>query len=112
MTGEASAAEQDIFKCHELSLGLMHHGARRRIVEAISLDVRRGEFLTIVGASGTGKTTLLRLLGGLIPASSGTILFHGKPVERPARWCRGGVPGLFTRLAAMAHRRQQCRARA
>ena len=61
----------------------MHHGARRRIVEAITLDVRRGEFLTIVGASGTGKTTLLRLLGGLIPASSGTILFRGKPVEGP-----------------------------
>ena len=32
-----------------------------------SLDVCRGEFLTIVGASGTGKTTLLRLLGGLTP---------------------------------------------
>ena len=90
----------------------MHHGARRRIVEAISLDVRRGEFLTIVGASGTGKTTLLRLLGGLIPASGGTILFRGKPVDGPARWRRGRVPGLFARTAAMAHRRQQCRARA
>ena len=83
MAGEAPAADGDIFTCHELSLGLMHHGARRRIVEGISLDVRRGEFLTIVGASGTGKTTLLRLLGGLIPASSGTILFRGKPVEGP-----------------------------
>jgi NitT/TauT family transport system ATP-binding protein len=83
MADEAARDRDDIFACRRLSLALMHHGARRRIVEDIDLDVRRGEFLTIVGASGTGKTTLLRLLGGLVPASGGTISFRGKPVDGP-----------------------------
>ena len=61
----------------------MHHGGVAASSKSITLDVRRGEFLTIVGASGTGKTTLLRLLGGLTPASSGDILFRGKPVDGP-----------------------------
>src|SRR5579871_539794 len=83
MAGETARDREDVFTCRALSLALMHHGARRRIVEDIDLDVRRGEFLTIVGASGTGKTTLLRLLGGLVPASGGTISFRGRPVESP-----------------------------
>src|SRR6185312_14676536 len=81
MAGDAG--RDDIFACRELSLELMHHGERRCIVDRITLDVRRGEFLTIVGASGTGKTTLLRLLGGLAGATGGTIAFRGKPVDSP-----------------------------
>ena len=83
MAGEPSSATDEIFRCHELCFELMHHGARRRIVENVTLDVGRGEFLTIVGASGTGKTTLLRLLGGLSAATGGAILFRGQPVVRP-----------------------------
>jgi NitT/TauT family transport system ATP-binding protein len=83
MAGETAPAGEHIFSCRKLGLALMHHGSRRRIVEDIDLEVRRGEFLTIVGASGTGKTTLLRLLGGLMPASGGTISFRGKPVDGP-----------------------------
>ena len=83
MAGEASGRD-NIFACRGLSLGLMHHGARRRIIEDITLDVKRGEFLTIVGASGTGKTTLLRLLGGLVGAhQQHNLRFGGKPVEGP-----------------------------
>ena len=79
MAGEPSSAPDEIFSCRELCFELMHHGERRRIVENITLDVGRGEFLTIVGASGTGKTTLLRLLGGLSAASR-----RSDPVPRPA----------------------------
>ena len=56
------------------------HGERRLIIDRLSLDLRAGEFLTIVGSSGTGKSTLLRLLGGLVPATSGTIRFRGNAV--------------------------------
>jgi len=83
MAGETTAAHDHVFECRGLGLELTHHGARRRIVDDITLDVRRGEFLTIVGASGTGKTSLLRLLGGLVPASHGTVSFLGKPVASP-----------------------------
>jgi NitT/TauT family transport system ATP-binding protein len=66
-----------------VGLDLWAQGQRRRIIENISLDIRRGEFFTIVGASGTGKTTLLRILGGLQRVTSGTVRFRGEPVTEP-----------------------------
>ena len=45
-------------------------------VANISLEVTTGSFVTIVGRSGCGKTTLLRLIAGLEPASCGTMLFN------------------------------------
>jgi NitT/TauT family transport system ATP-binding protein len=46
----------------------------------VDLDLRRGEFFSVVGPSGCGKSTLLDVLGGLAQASAGTIEFEGKPV--------------------------------
>ena len=46
---------------------------------AIDLDIRAGEFVTIVGPSGCGKSTLLRLIAGLARPSEGTIRWCGKP---------------------------------
>jgi NitT/TauT family transport system ATP-binding protein len=45
----------------------------------IDLDIREGEFLTIVGPSGCGKSTLLRLVAGLAQPSSGSIRWWGEP---------------------------------
>jgi len=50
-------------------------------LEGINLDVARGDFVTILGRSGGGKSTLLKLLGGFIPPSSGQVLFHGVPLS-------------------------------
>jgi NitT/TauT family transport system ATP-binding protein len=49
----------------------------------LSLRIRAGEFVSIVGASGCGKTTLLRLLDGLLEPTSGTVLIDGREVTRP-----------------------------
>ncbi|HKU11323.1 MAG TPA: ABC transporter ATP-binding protein [Sinomonas sp.] len=49
----------------------------------VTLDVRAGEFLTLVGPSGSGKTTLLDLLAGLTRPTSGQVLVNGKPVTGP-----------------------------
>ncbi len=49
----------------------------------ISISVQDGEFVSIVGASGCGKTTFLRLLHGLIPPSSGTVEIDGKLMTKP-----------------------------
>ncbi|MCC7205997.1 MAG: ABC transporter ATP-binding protein [Anaerolineae bacterium] len=46
-------------------------------VRALSLDVREGEYITLLGPSGCGKTTTLRMIGGFIPPSGGKILLDG-----------------------------------
>ena len=46
----------------------------------VSLDVRRGEFLTILGPSGCGKTTILRLVAGFETPSTGSIFIDGRDV--------------------------------
>jgi NitT/TauT family transport system ATP-binding protein len=72
-----------IFSCRSVSLKLPHQGGSRWILADISLDVRRGELLTVVGPSGTGKTTLLRVLGGLTPCTSGSVLINGLEIAGP-----------------------------
>lgn len=48
----------------------------------ISLSIRAGAFVALVGASGIGKSTLLRVLGGLIAPSAGSVLIGGVPPDR------------------------------
>ncbi len=52
-------------------------------LDNFSLDVADGEFVTVVGRSGCGKTTLLKLTAGLLGATSGSIYVAGKPVTAP-----------------------------
>lgn len=52
------------------------------VVKDLNLNVRRGEFLTMLGPSGSGKTTTLMMLGGFERPTLGHILLDGKPVER------------------------------
>jgi heme exporter protein A len=53
----------------------------RHILRDVTFSVRSGEFLKITGPNGVGKTTLLRVVCGLLPAESGSIDWCGKPVE-------------------------------
>lgn len=49
----------------------------------VSLGVRRGEFISLIGSSGCGKTTLLRLIAGLDKPQSGKLLLDGKEISGP-----------------------------
>ena len=53
------------------------------VLKGIDLDVAEGEFVVLLGFSGTGKTTLINLLAGLQAPSSGQALFKGAPIEGP-----------------------------
>ncbi len=57
----------------------------KTILENISLDAKPGEFLCIIGASGCGKTTALRLAAGLYQPTGGTVTFDGEPMLVPRR---------------------------
>jgi len=54
-------------------------------IKSIDLDVKAGEFVSIIGPSGCGKSTLLSLLAGYIAPSAGSVLFNGQPVRGPGR---------------------------
>ncbi|GAA4544219.1 ABC transporter ATP-binding protein [Amycolatopsis samaneae] len=60
-------------------------GSEVEALHGIDLDVPAGEFVSVVGASGCGKSTLLRLVDGLIPATTGTVTLHGRPVRGPGQ---------------------------
>lgn len=57
----------------------------RRIFDGVSLRIPRGRITAIMGPSGTGKTTLLRLIGGQLRPDSGRVLVEGEEVPRLGR---------------------------
>jgi NitT/TauT family transport system ATP-binding protein len=56
-----------------------------RALEGINLDVKPREFISLIGRSGCGKTTLLNVIGGLIRPSSGQVSLAGRVVSKPSR---------------------------
>ena len=57
---------------------------RIEVLHGLSLEVKAGEIVTLVGSNGAGKTTLLRAISGVQPISAGSIRFLGEPVDRTA----------------------------
>jgi branched-chain amino acid transport system ATP-binding protein len=54
------------------------------VLHGVSLHVRAGEVVALVGANGAGKSTLLNTISGIVPARKGSILFNGKEIGRTA----------------------------
>lgn len=77
----------------------------REVLENISLTIRKGEIFGLLGPSGAGKTTLIKILTGQLKPSDGKALLFGKPVEelRGRDLCRIGIMmdnfGLYERLS-------------
>jgi len=53
----------------------------RHILRDVSFSLREGEFLKLTGPNGVGKTTLIRVVCGLLPAETGTVEWRGKPAD-------------------------------
>ena len=51
------------------------------VIEDLSFTVEEGEFIAIVGPSGCGKSTMLRIVNGLMPPTSGQVLYKGRQVD-------------------------------
>ncbi|MFJ9541090.1 ABC transporter ATP-binding protein [Streptomyces sp. NPDC101225] len=82
--GEAPAFPAPVLRLREI--GWTVGGAT--IVDAVSFDVREGEFLAFIGPNGAGKTSLFNLISGLNPASRGTIELDGRDITAEAAYAR------------------------
>ena len=76
------AAADALIEIDHVSFG---YDARRTILKDVTLNFPRGKVTAILGGSGCGKTTLLRLIGGVHEPSSGQVRFDGKPVNTSNR---------------------------
>lgn len=57
-----------------------HYGAIQALRD-VSISIKRGEIITLIGANGAGKTTTLMTVSGIVPPSSGEVLFEDKPIH-------------------------------
>ncbi|WP_414041765.1 nitrate/sulfonate/bicarbonate ABC transporter ATP-binding protein [Acidithiobacillus sp. M4-SHS-6] len=71
-------------------------GEEAVILQDVDISLQEGEILALLGRSGSGKSTLLRIMAGLVPASSGEVLYRGRPVAGP-------VPGVAMVFQNFAH---------
>src|SRR5678809_404335 len=79
-------------------VGISKRFGKTSVLENISFDVAEGEALVLLGASGSGKTTILRIIAGLEMPYTGKVILHGKDVtELPAR--ERGVGVIFQSYA-------------
>ena len=69
-----------------------YYGAAH-ILRGISLDVKKGECLALMGRNGVGKTTLLKCLMGVLPVASGRVVFEGSEITKraPHERARAGI---------------------
>ena len=78
--------------------GISKRFKKARVLEDITFDVAEGESLVLLGASGSGKTTILRIIAGLEQPETGYVILHGKDVtDLPAR--ERGVGVIFQAYA-------------
>lgn len=69
------------------------------VLDAVSFDVKRGDFLGLIGPNGSGKTTLLRIILGLITPQTGVVSLFGQKVTEFHDWYKiGYVPQKVTQL--------------
>jgi len=70
-------------ECFELSKVYMTRGGPQVAVDKFNLNIRKGEFITLIGHSGCGKSTVLSMVAGLNPISSGGVVIDGKEIDGP-----------------------------
>lgn len=87
-------------------IGLGRHFGRRWVLRGVSFDVERGEVVGLMGANGSGKTTILRVLATLLSPTAGTASVYGLDIVRYSAEVRGQIgylahaPGLYDDLTA------------
>jgi len=82
------------------SAGLVADGLVKRfgphlVVDGVDVDLKPGEVLALVGRNGTGKTTLLRMLAGLLDPDEGSVTWQGRAMDDTDPWLRAQLATLL-----------------
>jgi len=84
-----STADDIVLRGSSIAKTYQEGNLRTEVLRDVSLSVRRGETLAIIGAAGTGKSTLLHILGGLDAPTAGEVDVEGKTMSRLSDRARG-----------------------
>ena len=76
---------EPIIRVHELSATFPNGNGGLKALDGLTFNIFSQEFVCILGPSGGGKSTLLRLIAGLLPVSEGEICFQGLPIAEPQK---------------------------
>lgn len=101
MSTELEVGSRPVIRARDVGKAFSFRGQTVKALENLNLDIRQGEFLSLLGPSGCGKSTFLYIVGGLVPLSSGELLMENLPIRGPSR-DRGFVfqePALFPWLS-------------
>jgi len=83
VTAEPMTTIETKLRTERLCMVFENAGKSTAVLENITLDVARGEFLCLLGPSGCGKSTLLSIMAGFLSPTSGTVSVDGEAVTRP-----------------------------
>ena len=72
--------KKSILEARSLSKSFAHNGGQVHILSGVDLDVYEGDFTVIMGASGSGKSTMLYALSGMDKANAGRVMYDGKNI--------------------------------
>jgi NitT/TauT family transport system ATP-binding protein len=83
MRRENGGSEPPKVELRDVSLRYFSREGETEALRSVSLQVKRGEFVAIIGQSGCGKSTLLSLISGILKPTDGAVLVDGRPVTGP-----------------------------
>jgi NitT/TauT family transport system ATP-binding protein len=85
LTREVSDVQQALVNVRGVSKEFRTGTGTMTALDSLDLDIRRGEFLSLLGPSGCGKSTALNIIGGLLAPSAGTVHVNGEEMTQPRR---------------------------
>lgn len=71
------------FEVSNVSKSFQNGTKKLKVLDNINISINKGEFVCIIGKSGCGKTTLLRILGGFEKATTGKVICNNEKIEKP-----------------------------
>lgn len=94
--------EKTVLELHKITKSFTEKEKQTEVLRGIDFSINEGEFITLLGASGCGKTTLLRIIAGLESADTGKVILSGEDITQKPPYLRD-VNMIFQNYALFPH---------